>query len=107
MAQFYSGVDTGAPEIRSLKYYVVTWPGNSSADNVHCVFVEPTAAPAVMLQVAAGRERPVSVYDYGLDNKTIADGLAVSSASQLVVQHVGAMIKGFATVNDGSVAQIS
>lgn len=69
-------------------------------DAVHCVFVEPVAAPCMLVQLAAGLDRPVSVYDIGLDNRTAADGLAVSSASLLVAGTVGGLIAGVVTVAD-------
>jgi D-serine dehydratase len=69
-------------------------------DAVYCVFVEPVAAPSVMLQTACGPEHPISVYDIGLDNRTVADGMAVASASLLAVRHVQHLVDGFATVAD-------
>lgn len=69
-------------------------------DDVHCVIVEPVASPSVMLQSLAGTERRVSSYDYGLDNITIADGLAVPSASLLAVSYIQKLAAGFATVAD-------
>ena len=69
-------------------------------DAVRCVFVEPVAAPCMLVQLAAGLERPVSVYDVGLDNRTTADGLAVASASMLVARMVGGLIEAVATVSD-------
>lgn len=71
-------------------------------DAVHCVFVEPVAAPCMLVQLAAGLDRPVSVYDIGLDNRTAADGLAVSSASLLVAGTVGPLIAGVVTVADAA-----
>jgi D-serine dehydratase len=71
-------------------------------DAVHCVFVEPVAAPCMLVQLAAGLDRPVSVYDIGLDNRTAADGLAVSSASLLVAGTVGPLIAGIVTVTDSA-----
>lgn len=71
-------------------------------DNAYCVFVEPVAAPAVLLQVAVGAETPVSVYDIGLDNKTLADGMAVPAASLLAVRHIQHLADAFATVDDAS-----
>ncbi|KQT79545.1 D-serine dehydratase [Methylobacterium sp. Leaf465] len=71
-------------------------------DAVHCVFVEPVAAPCMLVQLAAGLDRPVSVYDVGLDNRTAADGLAVSSASLLVAGTVGPLIAGIVTVTDSA-----
>lgn len=69
-------------------------------DAVRCVFVEPVAAPCLLVQLAAGLDRPVSVYDIGLDNRTAADGLAVSQASMLVAGTVGPLIDAVVTVAD-------
>jgi D-serine dehydratase len=69
-------------------------------DAVRPVFVEPVASPCMLVQLAAGLERPVSVYAAGLDNRTAADGLAVASASMLVARTVGALIDAVVTVPD-------
>jgi D-serine dehydratase len=69
-------------------------------DAVRCIFVEPVAAPCMLVQLAAGLERPVSVYDVGLDNRTAADGLAVASASMLVARTVGRLVEAIVTVSD-------
>lgn len=69
-------------------------------DAVRCVFVEPVAAPCMLVQLAAGLERSVSVYEVGLDNRTAADGLAVATASMLVARTVGALVEAVVTVSD-------
>lgn len=68
--------------------------------NVHGFFVEPVAAPCMLVQLAAGCERPVSVYDLGLDNQTEADGLAVGLASPLVAPQMVSRLSGVFTVDD-------
>ena len=60
-------------------------------DNVHCFFAEPTHAPCMMLGMATGENGNVSVQDFGVDNLTAADGLAVGRASGFV----GALIRPF------------
>lgn len=46
-------------------------------DNVHVFFIEPVASPCMLVQLVAGQSCAMSVYDIGLDNRTLADGLAV------------------------------
>ncbi len=71
-------------------------------DAVQCVFVEPVASPCMLVQLAAGTGRPVSVYDFGLDNKTAADGLAVPQASMLVAEAMQHLVNAVVTVSDDS-----
>lgn len=68
--------------------------------HVHCFFAEPVAAPCMLVQLAAGVSRPVSVYDIGLDNRTEADGLAVAQASHLVSPLMASQVSGVFTVGD-------
>lgn len=67
---------------------------------VHCVFVEPAASACFMLSLAVGNGKPVSVYGSGLDNRTIADGLAVPVASKLVLDALGNDIDGAVALGD-------
>ena len=71
-------------------------------DAVHCVFVEPIASACVLAALVVGNGSPVSIYDIGLDNATIADGLAVPVASRLVMSSVGASIDAVVAVTDES-----
>lgn len=68
--------------------------------NVICVFVEPVASACMLLALAAPAEPPPSVYDYGCDNRTIADGLAVARASDLVLSAVGNAVDAVVAVTD-------
>lgn len=68
--------------------------------NVHCFFAEPVASPCMLLRMAAGPRDSVSVYDWGLDNCTQADGLAVPRASDLVADRIRDVICGIFTVTD-------
>ncbi len=68
--------------------------------NVHCYFAEPTHAPAMLLGLMTGLHDEVSVQDFGVDNVTAADGLAVGRPSGFVGKNVGSLICGVYTVED-------
>jgi D-serine dehydratase len=68
-------------------------------DNVHCLFAEPCASPAMLARLAYP-DASMSVYDLGLDNLTEADGLAVGHGSSLVTSLVGELVSGIFTVRD-------
>ncbi len=70
--------------------------------DVLCVFVEPTASACMLVALATGERPPPSVYDYGCDNETIADGLAVPRASALVLAAVGSAIDAVVAVPDAA-----
>ena len=69
-------------------------------DNVHCFFAEPTHAPCMLLGLATGLHDGVSVQEFGIDNHTAADGLAVGRPSQFVGRTVEHMLSGCFTVTD-------
>ncbi|MCR4441680.1 MAG: D-serine ammonia-lyase [Peptococcaceae bacterium] len=69
-------------------------------DNVHCFFAEPTHSPAMLIGLLTGLHDAVSVYDFGLDNITEADGLAVARASGFVSKMMECMLSGVYTVED-------
>lgn len=68
--------------------------------SVHCFFAEPVASPCMLLKMASGGVADVSVYDYGLDNRTQADGLAVPQASPMVAARIRGALSGVFTVTD-------
>lgn len=68
--------------------------------DVRVVFAEPVSSSCVLAALAAGGGRPVSVYDLGLANDTLADGLAVASASPLALDAIGRNIDAVAAVTD-------
>ncbi len=69
-------------------------------DHVHCYFVEPTHSPCMLLGLATQRFSDLHVRDYGLDNVTEADGLAVGSPSKLVSELADQLLDGVYTVAD-------
>jgi D-serine dehydratase len=69
-------------------------------DAVHCFFAEPVEAPCVLLGLATGKNSEISVYDIGLTNNTLADGLAVGRASGFVGGIMQTLLAGAYTLKD-------
>ncbi len=69
-------------------------------DHVHCFFAEPTSSPCMLLGLMTRLHNRVSVRDFGLNNVTDADGLAVGSPSGFVGKTLVQMISGVYTVQD-------
>lgn len=69
-------------------------------DAVHCVFAEPTHSPCMLLGVYTGLHDAVSVQEFGIDNVTAADGLAVGRPSGFVGKAMQRLIDGYYTVAD-------
>ncbi|TGA97532.1 D-serine ammonia-lyase [Sporolactobacillus shoreae] len=74
-------------------------------ENVHAFFVEPTHSPSFLLGLLTGLNDQVSVQDFGLDNRTAADGLAVPKPSAFVGRAAGHLISGCITVDDDRLFQ--
>lgn len=69
-------------------------------DNVHCFFAEPTHSPAMLLGMITGEHDKISVQDFGIDNITEADGLAVGTPSAFVGKMMGNLLSGVYTIED-------
>lgn len=71
-------------------------------DNVHCFFIEPVQAPAMLLGMASGLHNDVCVQDIGLSGQTHADGLAVGRPSGFVGKVMEPLLSGEFTLEDKS-----
>ena len=69
-------------------------------DAVNCYFAEPVHSPCMTLGMMTGCHDKVSVQDFGIDNITAADGLAVGRASGFVGKLLENLISGSYTVSD-------
>ena len=67
---------------------------------VHIFFAEPTHSPCMLLGMATGLHEQISVHDFGLDNITEADGLAVGRASGFVGRIMDPILSGCFTIDD-------
>ena len=75
-------------------------------DWAHCFFAEPTHSPCMLLGMATDYHNRVCVQDFGIDNKTIADGLAVGRVSGFVGKLMKPFISGCYTVDDAHLYQM-
>lgn len=75
-------------------------------DNAHCFFAEPTHSPAMLLGLMTHKHDEVSAQQFGIDNITAADGLAVGRPSGFVGKMLEKDISGVFTVQDIHVYQI-
>jgi D-serine dehydratase len=69
-------------------------------DAVRCIFAEPTHSPCMLMGVLTGLHEQLAVQDFGIDNVTAADGLAVGRPSGFVGRAMQRMIDGYYTVED-------
>jgi D-serine dehydratase len=69
-------------------------------DNARCFFAEPTHSPCMLLGLYTGLHDQASVQDFGIDNLTAADGLAVGRASGFASRAVRRLTDGCYTVSD-------
>ena len=69
-------------------------------EHVHCFFAEPVQSPCFLVHMLAPDGSSPSVYDFGLTNRTEADGLAVPRASPLAASVMRPLLAGVFTVED-------
>ena len=69
-------------------------------DHVHCFFAEPTHSPCMLIGLMTGVNEKLSVFDFGLDNVTEADGLAVGKSSDFIANVIEELVSGIYTVKD-------
>ena len=69
-------------------------------DSVHCFFAEPTHSCCMLLGMATGLNSAISVQDIGVDNRTVADGLAVGRASGFVGGLMAPFMSGCYSLED-------
>jgi D-serine dehydratase len=67
---------------------------------VHCFFVEPTHSPCMLLGLMTKQHSGICVQDFGLDNQTEADGLAVGRPSRFIGEFLEHLICGVYTISD-------
>jgi D-serine dehydratase len=68
--------------------------------NVYSFFAEPTHSPCMLIGLYTGLHDKISVGDFGLDNITGADGLAVGRPSGFISKLMEPLIDGIFTVDD-------
>lgn len=75
-------------------------------DAVHCFFAEPTHSPCMLLGLVTGLNDQVSVQDFGIDNITAADGLAVGRPSGFVGKTIEPLLSGSYTISDNELFKL-
>ena len=79
---------------------------NIFGDNVHFFFAEPTHSPCMIIGSLTGTHDKYAVQDFGVDNKTIADGLAVGRASGFVGKTLEDLVSGCYTLQDETMLKL-
>jgi len=69
-------------------------------NNVHFFFAEPTHSPCMMIGCMTKEHDNVCVQDFGIDNVTAADGLAVGRASGFVGKTLEKLMSGCYSITD-------
>lgn len=75
-------------------------------DQVHFFFAEPTHSPCMLIGSMTKTHDQYCVQDFGIDNKTIADGLAVGRASGFVGKTLENLVSGCYTITDDKMIEL-
>lgn len=75
-------------------------------DAAHCFFAEPTHACCMLLGMLTNRNNEISVQDFGIDNRTIADGLAVGRPSGFVGAFMRPFMSGCYSLGDERMSRL-
>lgn len=75
-------------------------------DHAHCFFAEPTHSPSVLIGLLTGKMERVSVHDFGIDNRTEADGLAVGRPSAFASPISQLLVSGVYTIEDNELFRL-
>ena len=75
-------------------------------DHVHCFFNEPVKSPSHLLGLLTGEKERISVQDFGIDNITDADGLAVGRPSTFASHFSEKMVSGIYTLEDRTLYEL-
>lgn len=75
-------------------------------DDVHCFFAEPTHSPCMLLGLVTGLHDKVSVQEFGIDNITASDGLAVGRPSGFVGKLIEPLLSGSYTISDDTMYKL-
>lgn len=79
---------------------------NIFGDAVHSFFAEPTHSPSVLVGLITGKMERVCVQDFGIDNLTEADGLAVGRPSAFATGMIKKLVSGIYTLNDHTLFEL-
>lgn len=69
-------------------------------DHVHLFFGEPTHSPSVLVGLATGELNKISVHDFGLDNRSVAEQLTAPKCSNFVSKISKETVSGIYTLDD-------
>lgn len=70
--------------------------------HVHCFFVEPADSSCFLVRMQHPDRPGISIYEAGQHNRTLADGLAVPCASELVYPLMRSRLSGIVVADDDS-----